>query len=205
MKGLSPSSLEQLISALKAAPPISNAEEMAEYVAERIPSIPLEKTAAVLRTIYSLYYIRELAGVSRATFLDDLIEGISRDARFKLSAKDAAKLRTVFEKILDIDSLNIVSKAARLQRDGERLFCTAKILSDIRPVFSVDPSLRPAGAVLSHTLKLGYHEGKEHREFHVVLDSEDVEALAEVVERARAKDKTLRDVLKGAKLPNLGA
>lgn len=202
MKGLPGPSLDRLISALKAAPPISNSEEMAEHVANQVPSMPVAKIAAVLSTIYGLYFIRDLAGVSPTTFLDDLMEGIG--SQLKVTARDSAKLRSVFERILDIDSLNIVSKAARLQRDGERLFCTAKILSDIRPVFSADPTVRPAGAVLSHALKLGYDEGKEHREFHVVLDSEDLEALAGVVERARAKDKTLRDVLRGANLSNLG-
>ena len=43
----------------------------------------------------------------------------------------------------------------------------------------------------------------EHREFHVVLDSDDLEALGEVVQRARAKDKTLRELLKSAEPPSL--
>ncbi|HEY3743965.1 MAG TPA: hypothetical protein VGL53_29175 [Bryobacteraceae bacterium] len=205
IRGLPPSSLERLVTALKAAPPISNAEEMVEHVAAQVPSVSKAKLLPILETIYSLYYIRELSGVRDSVFLDDLIEGITRDRAHKALAKDGSKLRAALERILDIESLHIVSKAARLQRDGERLFCTAKILSDIRPVFTADPKVGPSGAVLCHTLKLGYHEGKEHREFHVVLDSEDLEALAGAVERARSKDDTLRKVLREAKLPNLGA
>jgi hypothetical protein len=106
-------------------------------------------------------------------------------------------------RLMSIEVLNTVSKAARLQRDGERLYCNAKILSDIRPVFSHDPTLRPLGAVLTHTLKIGFHEGGEHQEFHVVLDVDDLLALSEVIYRAQAKDKTLRKLLKESKLTSL--
>lgn len=54
-----------------------------------------------------------------------------------------------------------------------------------------------------HTLKLGYHEGRGHREFHVVLDSRDLDELSKVIMRAQAKDKALRDALKGFQLPSL--
>jgi hypothetical protein len=53
-------------------------------------------------------------------------------------------------------------------------------------------------------LRIGYHEGSQHKEFHVILDSEDLIALSEVVVRAQAKDKTLRGLLKRTKLTNLG-
>lgn len=204
IKSLSPSSLDQFVAALRAAPPVSNPQEMAEHIAKQVPTIPAAKLFSVLDTLYSLYYMRDLSGVSPATFLDDLMDGISRNRELKPTAKDIPKLRSLLEKVLSVDSLNTVSKAARLQRDGERLYCTAKILSDIRPVFGSDATGRPAGAVLTHTLKLGYHEGKDHREFHVVLDSDDLEALADVVQRAQSKDKTLRNLLREAKLPNLG-
>lgn len=104
---------------------------------------------------------------------------------------------------MSIEALRTVAKAARLQRDGERLYCTAKILSDIRPVFGKDPTQAPVGAVLTHTLRIGYHEGKEHKEFHIVLDSNDLDALGKAVQRAKAKDKTLREFLKTANLRNL--
>jgi hypothetical protein len=157
----------------------------------------------VLETLYTLYHIRELSGVSHSRFLDDLMEGIRNNPELQIPLKGLPKLRSLLDRLMSIDSLNTVAKAFRLQRDGERLFCTAKILSDIRPVFGSDPASRPVGAVLTHTLKFGYHEGKEHREFHIVLDSGDLEKLGDTIHRAQAKDKSLRDLLKDANLPDL--
>jgi hypothetical protein len=204
LKAFAPSLLEQLISALRTAPPISNAEEMAAHVAKHVPSIPPERLASALETLYTLYYIRELSGVKPPRFLEDLMDGIRNSAEPRLGQKDLAKIRPILDKLLSIDTLKTVAKAARLKRDGERLYCESKILSDIRPVFQNDPTVPPVGAVLTHILKVGYHAGRDHLEFHVILDSDDLAALGDVVRRAEAKDKTLRELLKDVKLSNLG-
>ena len=207
IKTLSTAATDKLIAALKSAPPLSSEEEMAARIVTQVPSLSAEHLAPVIDTLYRLYYIRELAGVRPSTFLKDLMEGIRNNSKLAPKPKDEPKLESRLAKLLNIETLHTLSKAARLQRDGERLYCEAKILSDIRPVFGTDPAIRPVGAVLTHTLKVTYHEGSEpgdHREFHLILDSGDLEELGKVVQRAQAKDKTLRDLLKGAKLPNLG-
>jgi len=197
-------SVNKLIALLEAAPLISNNEEMATYVRKQGSPAPDGQLARIIETLYTLYYIRELSGVTAAKFLEDLMEGVRNRPELKSSQKEISTLRSRLEELLSIDTLKTISKAARLQRDGERLYCDAKILSDIRPVFGADPTIRPVGAVLTHTIKVGYHEGRDHREFHIVLDSDDLRALSEVVRRAQAKEKTLRNLLKGAELPNLG-
>lgn len=202
IKALPAASMEKLISALTKAPPISNPHEMVAHIAPRMPSIPVERLTRMLDTIYTLYQIRELSGVRHQRFLEDLMDGI-RNSELPLAPKDLPKLQSLLDRLLSIDTLNTIAKAGRLGRDGERLYCSSKILSDIRPVFGKDTTVRPLGAVLTHTLKIGYHEGSDHREFHVILESSDLIALGEVVQRARSKDKTLRELLKNIALPSL--
>jgi hypothetical protein len=204
VKTLTPAVLDSFIAALKSAPAISNPHEMSEYVSGKIPSFPEDRLTPVLEMLYTLYYIRDLSGVSSTTFLDDLMDGIALGAEPRLTRHDIPKLRAILEKLLSIETLSIVSKASRLQRDGERLYCNAKILSDIRPIFKDDPSAPPVGAVITHTLKVGYHEGRGHMETQIVLDSDDLTKLAAVINRAQLKDKSLRTFLKRSKLPNLG-
>ncbi len=181
VKTLTPAVLETLISALQSAPPISNPREMAEHMAKLMPTLPKNRLIPVLEMLYTLYYIRDLSGVSPATFLNDLMESVV--SGLGLQPNDVPKMRTMLERLLSIDTLNTISKASRLQRDGERLYCTATILSDIRPVFKSNPSLPPAGAVITHTLKIGYHEGRDHLETQIVLESDDLDDLAAVVHR----------------------
>jgi hypothetical protein len=193
--------LERLITALSSAPPISNPAEMKEHIAKELPAIESDKLEHVIEVLYTLYFVRELSGVSPSRFLADLMDGI-RKTRPEL--RDTSKLESQFNRLLNIETLLIIAKAARLQRDSERLYCEAKIISDMRPVFGSNPNVRPAGAVLIHTLRIHYHEGRDQREIHLALDSDDLSALAEVVRRAQAKDRVLRTVLKKSKLPNLG-
>lgn len=204
VKTLTPSVLDKFISALKSAKPVAHPHDMAEQIAGRVPMIPEDSIRRMLETLYTLYYIRDLSGVRPAPFLDDLMDAAIRSSELHLSPDDVRKLRSMLERLLNIETLKIVAKASRLQRDGERLYCASKILSDIRPVFKPNPSVQPEGAVITHTLKVGYHEGRDHVEIQIVLDSNDLDKLAEVVRRAQMKDKTLRSFLKRSKLENLG-
>lgn len=204
LAALPDASLKELVGALASAPLVLDTDGIAKQIAERIPSIPLEGLQRMLDTLYALYYIRETSGVTRSTFLEDLMDGIQGNPDLAFQEKDAHRMRARFERLLNIEAFNTLSKAERLQRDGERLYCDAKILSDIRPVFGAKPTARPPGAVITHTLRIGYHEGGDHKVFHVVLDAEDLEALQDVIIRAGAKDNALRKLLSEAKISNLG-
>jgi len=193
-----------LIAALKTVPLTADTDEIAKRIADQVSPLTPKQLEAVLDALYGFYFIRELSGVPRPTFLRDFIDGLCDAPELKIDKTEIPKLTAKFEKLLNIDTFNALSKAKRLQRDGERLYCDAKIVSDIRPVFGSKPTSRPAGAVITHSLKLGYHEGGEHKEFHVVLDRIDLDRFSDIVERAQAKDRVLRGLLKETQLADLG-
>jgi len=206
IRGLSDASVNQLIDALDSSPFTSAADEMAKRISGRVPDVQPRDLKAIVDTIYALHYVREFSDVKTSKFLGDLVQAVRDESESKsaLVPAEAAHLRDRFKRLLEIENIRLLSKALKLQRDGERLYCEAKILSDIRAVFHDDVSSKPAGAVLSHTLKLGYHEGREHKEFFVVLESADLDTLKEVIERAHAKAKTLRALLADTGLEDLG-
>ena len=204
--GLPEELLEELVGALQAAPITPVPGEMAAHVSKHVSGIAAKDLSQILDTLYTLYHIREFSEVSPERFLKDLLEGIREiDAPdLPSTRKEVAKTRDRFKKLLNLDTINMPSKAIGLQRDGERLYCRAKILSDIRPVFTDDPNAPPAAAVITHTLKLSYHHPKEHDEFFVVLDSEDLLELKRTVDRAISKSKSIHALLEQVKLPDLG-
>jgi hypothetical protein len=133
------------------------------------------------------------------------MEGFQNVPELAVEKSEIPKLRKKFEKLLNNETFNLLSKAKRLQRDGERLYCDAKIISDMRPVFGAEPTIRPTGAVVTHTLKIIYHKGEgAHGECHIILDSIDLDALSSIISRAQAKDRTLRNLLKEIRLSDLG-
>ena len=197
---------DQLITALASFPPTPEAGKMSKQIASQVPGILPEDLKDIVDTLYALYYVREFSEVRASRFLRDLVQTLKSSTDTNLVVSDPAeveKLKTRFEKLLGIENISLLSKAMRLQRDGERLFCDAKTLSDIRPVFHNDASSAPAGSVITHTLKLGYHEGGEHKEFFIVLEGGDLESLKEVVDRALSKETTLQKLLADAGLQDM--
>jgi hypothetical protein len=204
LKSMASATVGAFIAALKTVPLTADTDEIAKRIADQVPPLTPKQLEAVLDALYGFYFIRELSGVPREVFLEDFIDGLQDAPELKIDKREIPKLTAKFEKLLNIETFNALSKAKRLQRDGERLYCDAKIVSDIRPVFGSKPTSRPVGAVITHSLKLGYHEGGEHSEFHVVLDRIDLDRFSDIVERAKAKDKVLRGLLKETQLPDLG-
>jgi hypothetical protein len=204
---LSEETTEQLVSALASSPIASESAKLATDIAPRVPSVPIEDLTRIVDVLYSLYHVREFSEVNPERFLDDVIDGIVESGLCSNSPErpdQSARIRSRFQALLNIATLNTLSKAVGLQRDGERLYCEAKIISDIRPIFTDDASSRPVAAVITHTLKLSYHEGGGHKIFYVVLDGPDLESFQAIIERALEKDGTLRNLLDEAKVPELG-
>ncbi|MCX6381767.1 MAG: hypothetical protein NT023_20210, partial [Armatimonadetes bacterium] len=102
---------------------------------------------------------------------------------------------TYLKQILSVEQIDIIAKATSVLLDHERVYSNARVLTDIRPVFSSDVAIMPTAVLIVHMLKIGYHENGEHKEFYVALDTEDVRKLQETLERATTKDKSLKDLL----------
>jgi hypothetical protein len=201
---LSDAETNELITALSSATITAEASAMSEKISGSVPSVSPEDLADIVETLYSLYHVREFSQVRPARFVRDLVETLLSNPDFGLHKSDAPIIGTRFKQLLNVKTLNTLSKAVRLQRDGERIYCEAKIISDIRPVFGDDVEDRPISAVITHTLKLGYDEMGEHKEFFVVLDEQDLNALKDVIERAEVKGDTLTKVLNTVGMPRLG-
>lgn len=203
---ISDTSVTELSSVLAAAQVKHDIEEMTDKIAENISTIPYDDLSSIMRILDMFYYIREMNNVDLSIFIDDIIEGVQYSSYddINLEKLEASSLKTKLEKLLNIRPLKLISKATIIQRDGERLYCESKILSDIRPVFDDDVSVVPSGAVITHTLKITYHLGRDRQEFHVVLNAEELASLHEVIARAQMKEKTLQVLMKNTNIDNLG-
>ena len=88
-----------------------------------------------------------------------------------------------------------------MRTEDERVFCQARILTDLRPVFGQVIEDGPKAMVVVHLLKLTFHKGSEkHQEFFVSLDGDDLKTLRGLIDRAEAKAKTLKSSIKDVRL-----
>ena len=118
------------------------------------------------------------------------------DLRLPSSEKESftEKLATLLRSEIFVGA----AKVADLQTESERIFCHARILTDLRPVFGTEVEKGPRAVMVTHNLKIAFHLSgrKGDHDFYVMLDSSDLAELKRVISRAEAKAKTLRAIIR---------
>jgi hypothetical protein len=147
----------------------------------------------VAEALFALYRVKVSSNVTSSQFVDDITEAME-EGEHSVSTKDRERLHENLRALLGAESFTLLSKVRNLQIEDERVFCSARILTDLRPVFGVDVEAGPKAMIVVHKLKLGYHEARSnsHDEIHISLDASDLRTLKDVVDRAMEKAKALQ-------------
>jgi hypothetical protein len=198
---------KSLISALGGAKPALTRGQFVANISKKTKSLQPEMVAEILRVVFILYGIKQKVEVSAQQFAEDISESCVESSSDKVQfptekqkeLSDRLKQLLSFEKIV-----GVTAKAFDVMTEHQYTFCSARILSDIRPVFTDAPDSASA-AVIIHNLQIGFHESgmKGHKEFYVALDTNDILVLKEVIERAEKKTNALKSIIKTSKLPYL--
>jgi hypothetical protein len=101
--------------------------------------------------------------------------------------------------------LSITAKARFVAYQSPRVYHSARIFTDARPIFSRDAAGPPSAFIVTHTLKIDTHENAKDHEWFATLDSRDLKALKAVVDRALEKEESLRQSLSKTEVPILGS
>lgn len=208
LRGLGDESIEELLSVLNDEPPALSHYELAERIYPKVNSIPRDDLVSIMRTLFALYSLRARAGLSVLDFARDILRAIDENgsADLELSGQDRERFEDRLVQLLGVDNIDIGLKANDLLTDHEHTIHSARVLTDIRPVFGDDPEDGPRAAVIVHMLRISYHdESNEVKEFYVALDTGDVEKLVDTLERADAKAKSLRETLKDTSMTYIHA
>ena len=165
------------------------------------PGTAEEDYKKISEALVSMYVVQS----SQDMPLDEFAEGIANaleelsDPELRLVPHDKQSFKEKLSILLGAETFGLISKVGDLQIEGEHVFCHARILTDVRPVFGQQIEQGPLAAVITHNLKITFHLGgrKGDHDFYVLLDSDDLSELKEVITRAEAKAKTLRGMING--------
>jgi hypothetical protein len=196
---------QELFSALEGTPPALKYSDVARNVAAKVKSIPGEDVEEIVEIIVSLNIVRHGADVTDGEFLEDVLEGLDETDLEELHLTGAVRenFKGRFAKLLGTTSLKVAARVRSLQIEHDRRFCSARILTDIRPVFGLNPEDSPMAAVVTNTLRVSYHQDSELKDVYLVLTADDLKKLRESIERAEKKALSLKAVLDTAKVPYL--
>lgn len=158
----------------------------------------------IIEVLIALYQIKsQRDDLSVEEFVDDVCDAMERldHPDHRLQPSDRADFAGKLLTLLNAEIFALVAKAHDLVTEDERIFCHARILTDLRPIFGSNVEDGPKAMIALHTLKLAFHEqgsSDDHGEFYVALDAEDLQTLRKLIDRAEAKAKALSSILNGS-------
>lgn len=125
---------------------------------------------------------------------------------FGWTDKDIEKWQQIepaFGELLSLPAIRLTSRAIDLSLEYTNLWRAARILTDLRPIFSEDGA-DIDGAVVSHAFRLHFQSVDGPHELNVAMGESDIRALGEQCERALQKAQTARSLMRDkAKVPTM--
>jgi hypothetical protein len=199
ISNLEENQFQELLSALTGLKPTFQ-KEVIQKLASKVHSIEAKDIDEIVEAIFSLYFARRDLELSST----ELARGISEAEELHIPSERREIFANRLINFLAFDhSLGVASKAIEVLREREHLLCTARIITEVRPIFGEQPTERPSAALIIHTLRVSYHESGDIKEFFVDMDTSDIAILRRLLDRAEAKEQSLKDVLGEAGIPNL--
>ena len=204
---LSALDFKALIDSIAQVKPTFSPVQFSRNVAKKVDKVQAGDVSEMLRVLFVLYRMKDGGDVEPNEIPQSVVEAFSGLSSPKdgISANQKKVLATRLKALLSFDkSIAVTAKAFDVMTEHERTFCRARILSDVRPVFT-DDTKSASAAVIIHNLQIGYHDSGtgEHKEFYVALDTDDIQMLKEIIDRADKKTITLETMLESAKIPYL--
>jgi hypothetical protein len=198
---LSDDAFDEVYTSLLQAPrDVASQKELAAQVSALVTKTDAKEIRNIVEVLTSLRQLRSRTNASAEKVARDVYDALQAEEGSPGLGERADQLKVRLGKSLALETLDILtSKAKELQTDAERIFCEARILTDLRPVFGQEVD-SPKAMIVVHALKLAYHDGATGRleEIFVALDDEDVRRLKLVAERAERKSKSLLSRLEAA-------
>jgi len=200
--------IQSLLDALANAGSKFNIYDIAADASKRT-GIPRRIVEGILQVLVSLYMTRERDAIPLETFLDEQVGPALKTAlavqdKAKASTRPAAEVEENWAKFrkflmaalaLD-DTVGTAAKAGPVMTEHERIFQDARILTDIRSIFHPDLSEKPNATVLVHMLRITTRDifGNQTAQYFA-LDSNDIRFMKHLMDRAIAKERTLKDLM----------
>jgi hypothetical protein len=193
-------SVKKLINAVEGVQPKLFADDLSMELISKVKGVSHDDIAAIIDALISLFSVGTHQDIRPEELAEQVVEAMveTNIGDLHLSREKQELFRERLTRLFKIETLVIVAKALNVLMGNENNFCSARILTDIRPVFGSDPGVAPNAAVIVHMLNLSYHHEGEIKEFYVAMDNVDIQSLREALDRAELKTQSLKTVIKTA-------
>jgi hypothetical protein len=199
--------LDQLVSALSQAEPTVQFKELIAKISPHVTTIQATQLTEIVQTLVGMSSARLDFDSSVPEFADFVCRAMeqSNNDDLKRVGEECQGFKRRITRLLGAEPLLYPAKGFNVMYDHDRLFLSAKTLTDIRAVFGSDLTEAPKAAAIIHTLKISYRQDDLEKNFHLAMDSHDIESLMDTLKRALSKAEGLKTLLNKAIVTQLDA
>lgn len=191
---LSPEQSAALLNALREMRPAYRVADLAPAVS-RNSGLDQNTVEKILELLAGLYRAKSQEGRSREAFLADVQYALRKilSGEKALSEDLWGSLVGLFSELLSLDSsLGVSSKANTIMTAYAYPVQRSRIFTEFRPVFLEDVQAEPNVGVIAHSLCIASYHDEKVQDFYFGLDTNDLKELRNVVDRALAKEATMK-------------
>jgi hypothetical protein len=191
--------------ALRSAQAGVSSRQIVELAVGAAADIDEDTVRAAMSGAFELYRVCGNRGIPKGVFITELAEAakVAATEQLREAGQNEARFADRLSKILDFGAaFEIAAKMRSLSGEHERTFCTATVLTDIRPIFHTNPADPPVGGIIAHTLSISYHAGPDGglETTFINLSEMNISGLIAKLERAKLKGRTLATLVTKAGL-----
>lgn len=181
-----------------------NTKEVLEEAVSDIDDIPVNEVQSISSAIHSLTLAKATSETDSKEFISELVQAIGENSELASLINDVGieTIKSRLEMLFRIAPLSIAAKANSIMYEYENIYYKSRAVTDVRPVFSIDIDTIEA-ALIIHNLRIHYHKSGAHQDFYVALDTEDLQQLIDVLNRAKIKAEKLKGMLAASNTPHL--
>ena len=186
--------IKSLISVLKRVPGGLMPGDLADYIANK--SIYTNSDSGKIASLlYGLYGIKERETKSLNELIDSITDSLKQKTNKKL--KPNRFFKEILKNLLTVRKLGNIYKAFDLLFEHDKTYFSARVITDIRPVFEFNSDKNIETSVIIHNLRIQYNSDDGSLQyFTVALDNIDLGKLREQLVRAIKKVESIKSNLK---------
>jgi hypothetical protein len=194
LKKLSSGERQHVLTMLKEGTPTLKIESLTSKLAES-SGIGYEPARLIVDFLVGLNGAREFLDLKAEEFIKQFQTAIEELGKEDLRPDDWLEYSEIIRSSLSGDgALALSAKAVFLLRDHSHIFASARVLTDLRPVFRSEVVSDPAAFLAVHTLKISHETSLGVEEFYVAMDRADVLKVIEILQRAIQKEDSLKQL-----------
>ena len=184
-------------------PPPLQTTKLLELVARELGDQSVHAESLTRQALAANGMMRQV-GLTLEQTITGVHSALQRDSKWSTAELALwSKIESHFQAVVASRAVRLVANAIDLSYDYANLYRRARILTDIRPLFS-ESADSISGTVVSFTLRLRYDSVDGDHDLSLAMDEADVLQLIEQCQRALKKSQTARELMtQRANMPTL--